>query len=169
MEENNFEEQNKEELAPKQELSEKDAQESEADEQYLSESTEENWEDPFKQGELSDFKKYVIHISKEFVDKFDELDVDERNEIVNDALKLKASLEAKDAKMFYVQRLLRHFIIAILTLAISIPFLFWFIDKSIVATVQNYGYVQKNFEKLYKERIDRQRSIQKIQSMQLGL
>ncbi len=130
---------------------------------------QEPWQDPFMAEENDAVKKYVIYIAKDFVPSFDSMNSDERSAYVNDAIQLKVDLEGKDRKWHLFKRILRHIIVSVFTLILAVPALFWFADKSIKATVQNYGYVQENFEKLYKERADRERSIQKIQTMRLGL
>lgn len=130
---------------------------------------QEPWQDPFMAEENDAVKKYVIYIAKDFVPSFDSMNSDERSAYVNDAIQLKVDLEGKDRKWHLFKRILRHIIVSVFTLILAVPALFWFADKSIKATVQNYGYVQENFEKLYKERADREKTIQRIQTMRLGL
>src|SRR5699024_4527221 len=113
--------------------------------------------------------KYVIYISKDFVPYIDNMDKDARSAYVNEAIQLKIDLEGKDRKWHLFKRVLRHVIVSVFTLVIAVPALFWLADKSITATVQNYGYVQKNFEKLYKDKIEREKAVREIQQMRLGL
>lgn len=127
------------------------------------------WSDPFGTNENDAVKKYVIYISKDFVPYIDNMDKDARSAYVNEAIQLKIDLEGKDKKWHLFKRILRHVLVSIFTLIIAVPALFWLADKSITATVQNYGYVQKNFEKLYKDKIERERAVKEIQQMRLGL
>ena len=145
-----------------------------AQEEQNSEQTQENeidneWQDPFGTSENDAVKKYVIYIAKDFVPLFDHMNKDARSAFVNDALELKIQSEGKDRKWHSFVRILRHIIVSVFTLLIAVPALFWLADKSITATVQNYEYVQKNFEKLYKEKADRDRAAKEIQQMRLGL
>lgn len=146
-----------------------DIENTEALEMQNDDNQNDSWQDPFASGENDAVKKYVIYIAKDFVPYFDEMDTDGRSAYVNEALQLKIDLEGKDRKWHLFKRILRHIIVSVFTLIIAIPSLFWLADKSIKATVQNYSYVQENFEKLYKERVDRERTIQKIKTMRLGL
>ena len=130
---------------------------------------ENEWQDPFGTNENDAVKKYVIYISKDFVPYVDNMSKDERSAYVNEAIQLKLDMEGKDRKWHLFVRVLRHIIVSVFTLIIAVPALFWLADKSITATVQNYGYVQKNFEKLYKERVDREKAIKEIQTLRLGL
>lgn len=130
------------------------------------ESQYSDWQDPFGGVYENDaVKKYVIYVSKEFVPYIDDLDSDARSAFVNDALQLKTELGSRDRKLFLFTKALKHIFISILTLIVAIPCLFWLADKSIMATINNYSYVQQNFEKLYKERVDREKAIQKIDIM----
>ena len=139
------------------------------DGQQVSSADDSHWQDPFGSDEYDAVKKYVIYISKDFVPYIDTLDKDARSAYVNEALQLKVELEGKDRKWHLFKRILRHIIVSVFTLIIAIPALFWLADKSITATVQNYGYVQKNFEKLYKDKIEREKAVREIQQMRLGL
>ena len=135
----------------------------------IEQESQETWQDPFVTEENDAVKKYVIYIAKDFVPSFDSMNSDERSAYVSDAIQLKFDLEGKDRKWHLFKRILRHIIVSVFTLILAVPALFWFADKSIKATVQNYGYVQESFEKLYKEHADRERTIQRIQTMRLGL
>lgn len=130
---------------------------------------QEPWSEPFIANKNDAIKKYVIYIAKDFVPLIDDMDADARSAYVNDAIQLKLDLEGKDRKWHMLKRILRHVLVSIFTLVLAVPALFWFADKSFKATIQNYGYVQQNFEKLYKERADRERAIQRIHTMRLGL
>ena len=137
-------------------------------EEYPYES-ESEWHDPFGTNENDAVKKYVIYIAKDFVPLFNDMDKDARSAFVNESIQTKLQLEGKDRKWLAFTRILRHIIVSVFTLLVAVPALFWLADKSITATVQNYEYVQKNFEKLYKEKADRDRAAREIQQLQLGL
>ena len=131
--------------------------------QISEEENNEDWDDPFGDVFENDaVKKYVIYISKDFVPEFDKLSTDARSAMINEALSVKAEVDRKSERVFLYTRLVKHVLVCIFTIVISVPFLFWLANKSIAVTAQNYGYVQKNFENLYKERIDRERNIQTL-------
>ncbi len=146
-------------------LTDEDVQQSEE----YPQTPESEWEDPFGTHENDAVKKYVIYIAKDLVPFVDDMDKDARSAYVNDAIELKVKMEGKDRKWHTFTTILRHIIVSVFTLLIAVPALFWIADKSITATVQNYEYVQKNFEKLYKEKADRDKAAREIQQMRLGL
>ncbi len=138
-------------------------------EQDYSATDDNDWQDPFGTNEDDAVKKYVMYIAKDFVPLIDDMDKDARSAFVNEALQLKVNMEGKDRKWHAFTRILRHIIVSVFTLLVAVPALFWLADKSITATVQNYEYVQKNFEKLYKDKADRDKAAREIQQMRLGL
>lgn len=166
----NSQEESKEQAQQETDTDEQTPQDEQESEARKEENIYENeWQDPFGTNENDAVKKYVIYISKDFVPYVDNMNKDERSAYVNEAIQLKLDLEGKDRKWHLFKRVLRHIIVSVFTLVIAVPSLFWLADKSITATVQNYGYVQKNFEKLYKERVDREKAIKEIQTLRLGL
>lgn len=130
---------------------------------------ENEWQDPFGTNENDAVKKYVIYIAKDFVPLVDHMDKDARSAFVNESIQLKLQMEGKERKWHVFTRVLRHIIVSVFTLLIIVPALFWLADKSINATVQNYEYVQKSFEKLYKDKAERDKAAREIQQMRLGL
>ena len=138
-------------------------------EEELPSAHESEWHDPFGTNENDAVKKYVIYIAKDFVPYVDHMDKDARSAFVNESIQLKLQMEGKDRKWHAFVRVLRHIIVSVFTLLIAVPALFWLADKSISATVQNYEYVQKNFEKLYKDKAERDKAAREIEQMRLGL
>ena len=166
----NSQEESKEQAQQETDTDEQTPQDEHESEAKKEENIYENeWQDPFGTNENDAVKKYVIYISKDFVPYVDNMNKDERSAYVNEAIQLKLDLEGKYRKWHLFKRVLRHIIVSVFTLVIAVPSLFFFFYKSITATVQNYGYVQKNFEKLYKERVDREKAIKEIQTLRLGL
>lgn len=140
-----------------------------ATQEKLPSAQESEWHDPFGTNENDAVKKYVIYIAKDFVPFVDDMDKDARSAFVNESIQLKLQMEGKDRKWHAFVRVLRHIIVSVFTLLIAVPALFWLADKSITATVQNYQYVQQNFEKLYKDKAERDKAAREIQQMRLGL
>lgn len=135
----------------------------------LPSAQESEWHDPFGTNDNDAVKKYVIYIAKDFVPFVDDMDKDARSAFVNESIQLKLQMEGKDRKWHAFARVLRHIIVSVFTLLVAVPALFWLADKSITATVQNYQYVQQNFEKLYKDKAERDKAAREIQQMRLGL
>lgn len=146
-----------------------DSQPEVATQEELPSAQESEWHDPFGTNENDAVKKYVIYIAKDFVPFVDDMDKDARSAFVNESIQLKLQMEGKDRKWHAFVRVLRHIIVSVFTLLIAVPALFWLADKSITATVQNYEYVQQNFEKLYKDKAERDKAAREIQQMRLGL
>ena len=140
-----------------------------ATQEELPSAQESEWHDPFGTNENDAVKKYVIYIAKDFVPFVDDMDKDARSAFVNESIQLKLQMEGKDRKWHAFVRVLRHIIVSVFTLLIAVPALFWLADKSITATVQNYEYVQQNFEKLYKDKAERDKAAREIEQMRLGL
>ena len=98
------------------------------------------------------YSKYVIYIDPQNVDFIDSLTVKERKNLINNILKEQNEVGMTRKKFRMVQAIIRHSIIAILTIAISIPIIYWTINASLEASINNYRRSQTNFEALYREK-----------------
>lgn len=98
-------------------------------------------------------KKYVIQVDRENIRFVDSLDVDERNDFINDAVKLKIKHDKAASKTKKKIGLIVHFILIFLTAVIFAPVAIYIAHKSIIVTFENYKYSQDSFEKLYKEKL----------------
>ena len=103
-------------------------------------------------------KKYIFYVSKDFVPIIDELTLDERSAYINDAIQKKIDLENEQKQKELKRKLIIHFTIMILTICLSAPFVIYLAHKAIIATFDNYKYSQENFEKLYKQRFEKDRA-----------
>ncbi|GBF23260.1 hypothetical protein tpqmel_0664 [Candidatus Gastranaerophilus sp. (ex Termes propinquus)] len=125
---------------------------------------EQRWDDPFASIDAGvAVKKYIIYISRDFVDTLDLLDIDARNAYVNDALQLKYEIEKKSAKIEKFKRAVKHVAIVATTLVVGVPLTFFIINKSIDLTIANYSYIQTSFENLYRERAEKSKALRKLQ------
>lgn len=97
-------------------------------------------------------KKYNVYISKDFVPYIDNLSTNELSAYINDAIQKKIDLEDAERSGERKQRILGHFIVAVMTAIILTPVLLYTAHRSITATLNNYKYSQDNFEKLYAEK-----------------
>lgn len=128
----------------------------------LTTDEKEQGNDEIKQDDLSSWeeydeenlvvKKYIFHISKDFIPFLDSLSPDKRSAYINDAIQTKMDLENIQKQKNKKRKIVVHFIIMILTICISMPAVLLGVHKAIMATFENYKYSQDNFEKLYKQR-----------------
>ena len=104
------------------------------------------------------YSKYVIYIDPQNVDFIEGLTVKERKNLINKILKEQNDIAITKQRFRIIQTVLRHAIVAILTVAISIPVIYVTINASLETTINNYRRSQSIFQTLYKEK-------GKIQSM----
>ncbi len=103
-------------------------------------------------------KKYIVYISKDFVPYIDSLTADERIAYINDAIQTKIDLEDIKKQKQKKIKLFIHFIIIILTFCAITPVAILGVHKAIMLTFENYKYSQENFEKLYKQRFEKDKA-----------
>lgn len=119
------------------------------------------WKDPFdKLDEDCALKKYIFAISRDYTDSVDALSLDARSAFINDAIALKLEKDKEDEKKEAAIDIIRHITLVILTVIIGVPVMFILVNKSIDLTMGSYKYVQVNFEKLYKEKLQKDAIIQ---------
>lgn len=114
------------------------------------------WEELSKDNSV--VKKYIFYVSKDLVPYVDNLTTDERNEFINAAIQLKIDSEDENKKKQLKNKVIFHFIIMILTICLSAPFVLMGVHKAIMLTFENYKYSQENFEKLYRQRFQKDRA-----------
>ena len=98
------------------------------------------------------YSKYVIYIDPQNVDFIEGLTVKERKNLINKILKEQNDIAITKQRFKIIQTVLRHAIIAILTVSISIPVIYITINASLEATINNYRRSQSIFQTLYKEK-----------------
>lgn len=104
------------------------------------------------------YSKYVIYIDPQNVDFINSLTVKERKNLINKILREQDDIAITKQRFKIVQTVIRHAIVAILTIAVSIPIIYFTINASLEASINNYRQSQTIFQTLYKEK-------GKIQSM----
>ena len=97
------------------------------------------------------YSKYVIYIDPENKDFIDSLTVKERKNLINRIIREQDSIAVTKRRFGKMQTILTHTIVAILTITIAIPCIYWTINASLEATINNYRASQTVFEQLYKE------------------
>ena len=103
-------------------------------------------------------KKYIFYISKDFVPLIDSMTPDERTGYINDAIQKKVDIEYEYSLVDRKKRILTHVITMILTFFVVTPIILFLVHKSIMMTFENYKYSQDNFERLYKQRFEKDRA-----------
>ena len=97
------------------------------------------------------YAKYVIYIAPENSEFMESLTVKERKNLINKILREQDNIAVTKRHLGIVQSTIKHVIIAILTLAITIPAVYITINASLEATINNYRRSQSIFKTLYKE------------------
>jgi len=96
------------------------------------------------------YSKYVVYIDPENKDFIDSLTVKERKNLINRIIREQDSISVTRRKFRKIQAVITHAIIAILTVTIAIPCIYWTINASLEATINSYRASQDVFSQLYK-------------------
>lgn len=97
------------------------------------------------------YSKYVIYIDPQNVDFIEGLTVKERKNLINGILRQQDDIAITKQRFKLTQTIIRHVIIAIMTIAITIPVVYFVINASLEATIDNHRRSQSNWQVLYKE------------------
>lgn len=97
------------------------------------------------------YSKYVIYIDPQNVDFIEGLTVKERKNLINRILREQDDISITRRKFRTVQTVIKHVIVSILTVTISIPIIYWAINASLEVSINNYRRSQTNFQTLYKD------------------
>ena len=96
------------------------------------------------------YSKYVMYIDPQNVDFIESLTVKERKNLINKILKEQNDIAITKQRFRMVQEIIKHAIVAILTIAISVPIIYLTINASLEASINNYRRSQTMFQTLYK-------------------
>lgn len=97
------------------------------------------------------YSKYVIYIDPKNVDFIEGLTVKERKNLINGILRQQDDIAITKQRFAFIQTVIRQIIIAILTLSMAIPAIYYAINASLEATIDNHRRSQSNWQVLYKE------------------
>ena len=97
------------------------------------------------------YSKYVIYIDPQNVDFIEGLTVKERKNLINGILREQDDISITKQRFRLIETIIRHVVIALLTLSISIPLVYYAINASLEATIDNHRRSQTNWQALYKE------------------
>ncbi len=98
------------------------------------------------------YSKYVIYINPENKEFIDSLTVKERKNLINRIIREQDDISITRKRLGLIQTIIKHSIVAIITIAIAIPVTYWAINASLEASINNYRRSQTIFKTLYKEK-----------------
>ena len=98
------------------------------------------------------YSKYVIYVDPENTEFIESLTVKERKNLINRILREQDDIAITKKRLNLMQTVIKHSIVVILTLAISIPIIYHVINASLEASIDNYRRSQTMFKTLYKEK-----------------
>lgn len=97
------------------------------------------------------YSKYVIYIDPQNVDFINSLTVKERKNLINKILREQDDIAITKHRFKVINSVIKHVVVAVLTVTISIPVIYWTINASLEATINNYRRSQSIFQTLYRE------------------
>ncbi len=97
------------------------------------------------------YSKYVIYVDPQNVDFIESLTVKERKNLINGILKQQGDIALTKRRFKVIETVVRHVIVAILTITISIPVIYYAINASLEATINNHRQSQTVWQTLYRE------------------
>jgi hypothetical protein len=98
------------------------------------------------------YSKYVVYIDPENTEFIESLTVKERKNLINRILKEQDNIVITQKRLNSIQTYIKHAIVAILTVAIATPIIYFTINASLEATINNHRRSQTIFKTLYKEK-----------------
>lgn len=97
------------------------------------------------------YSKYVIYVDPQNVDFIESLTVKERKNLINGILKQQGDITLTKRRFKVIETVIRHAIVAILTITVSIPVIYYAINTSLEATINNHRQSQTVWQTLYRE------------------
>lgn len=98
------------------------------------------------------YSKYVIYVDPENTEFIDSLTVKERKNLINRILREQDDIALTKKRLGLVQAIIKHAIIAVITISIAIPVVYWTVNASLEATINNYRRSQTLFKTLYRDK-----------------
>lgn len=97
------------------------------------------------------YSKYVVYIDPENKDFIDSLTVKERKNLINRIIREQDDIAITKRRLSTIQTIIKHVIIAIITISVSIPVIYMTINMGLEATINNQKRSQTLFQTLYRE------------------
>ncbi len=98
------------------------------------------------------YSKYVIYIDQENTEFIESLTVKERKNLINRILREQDDIAITKRRLGLIQTIIKHTVIAIITVSVSIPIVYWTVNASLEASINNYRRSETIFKTLYKEK-----------------
>ena len=98
------------------------------------------------------YSKYVIYVDPENTDFIESLTVKERKNLINRILREQDDIALTKKRLGLVQAIIKHSIIAVITISIAIPVVYWTVNASLEASINNYRRSQTLFKTMYKDK-----------------
>ena len=98
------------------------------------------------------YSKYVIYIDPENTDFIESLTVKERKNLINKILREQDDIALTKKRYNSVNTFIKHTIIGVITTSLAIPLLYFVINSSLEASINNYRRSKTIFQTLYKEK-----------------
>lgn len=98
------------------------------------------------------YDKYVIYIEPENKDFIESLTVKERKNLINRILREQDDIALTKKRYKLALTVMKHIVVAIITLSLSIPAVLWLVNNSLEASINNYRQSKTIFKDLYKEK-----------------
>lgn len=98
------------------------------------------------------YSKYVIYIDPENTEFINSLTVKERKNLINRLLKEQDDIAITKRRLTLIQTIIKHSLIAIVTITLAIPIIYWTINASLEASINNYRRSETIFKSLYKDK-----------------
>lgn len=98
------------------------------------------------------YSKYVIYIDPENTDFIESLTVKERKNLINRILREQDDIAITKRRLSIIQTIIKHSIIAVITISIAIPVVYWTVNASLEASINNYRRSQAIFKTLYRDK-----------------
>lgn len=97
-------------------------------------------------------KKYVIYVNYENIEFMESLSIPERRDLINKILKEQNEIAIKKKESEARIRNVINWVLAFVTVTVSLPIIFIMVNKATEITVVNYGQSKANFTRLYREK-----------------
>ena len=97
------------------------------------------------------YSKYVIYIDPENINFIESLTVKERKNLINTILRQQDDILITKKRFRVIQNLFLHILISVIIFLTAVPVVYYVINASLEATINNHRNAQSNWQVLYKE------------------
>ena len=98
------------------------------------------------------YTKYVIYVNPENTDFMNSLTIKERKNLINRILREQDDIAITKRLFSMIQSVIKHVIVMIITITLTIPVVYFSVNMSLEASINNYRKSQTLFKNLYREK-----------------